>query len=177
MLGAMSGMIFLVSFPFFLIAVDFGFCQCSRNREYRTKLLLFDSRKLNVIILKKVGKIGGDDQKVRSRIKHILSCIDRSIRFEITEVKVRGSVSGSRPPIYEVFLSDEEPAEALRRAFSRYTRKKNPLRCPPELDGVEVCNSVTLATRVRISVLRVSFASCDLFRFYRMGFVCHYFDI
>lgn len=160
-----------------MIAVGFGFCQCSRNQVYRTKLLLFDSRKLNVIILKKVGKIGGDDQKVRSRIKHILSCIDKSIRFEITEVRVRGAVSGSRPPIYEVFLSNEDSAEALRRAFSRYTRKKNPLRCPPELDGVEVCNSVTLATRVRISVLRVSFCFLRFVSFLSDGFCCLYFVI
>ena len=67
--------------------------------------------------------------------------------------QVRGSSTG--PPIYEVRLEDAESAEALRRASSVYTRKKSPLPCPPELKGVEVFNCVTLATRVRISILRV----------------------
>ena len=54
---------------------------------------------------------------------------------------------------------------------------------PPELDGVEVYNSVTLATRVRISILRVSFyylfymVQCSLsilycFHFVSLRFVC-----
>ena len=68
-------------------------------------------------------------------------------------VQVRGS--STSPPIYEVRLKGAASAEALRRASSVYTRKKSPLPCPPELKGVEVFNSVTLATRVRISILRV----------------------
>ena len=67
----------------------------------------------------------------------------------------------SRPPTYEVILEEAQSAEALRKAFSRFTRKKNPVACPPELSGVGVYNSVTLATRVRISILRVG-----LFSFY-----------
>ena len=112
---------------------------------------------MSYIILKKVGKIGGDDRQIRSRLKHVLKCIDKGVQFEVTDVRVRGTASSSRPPIYEVCLDDAEAAEDLRRAFGRFTRKKNPVRRPPELDGVEVSNSVTLATRVRISVLRVSF--------------------
>ena len=109
--------------------------------------------------MKKVGKIGGDDRQIRSRLKHVLSCIDKGVKFEITDVKVRGTASSSRPPIYEVCLDDVEAAEDLRKAFGRFTRKRNPVRCPPELEGVGVLNSVTLATRVRISVLRVRFFS------------------
>ena len=108
------------------------------------------------IVLKKIGKIGGDDRQVRSRLKHVLTCIDKSIKFEIEDVRVLGSNSSSQPPIYEIRLDSAEVAWSLRTAFSRFTRKKNPVRRPPELDGVEVYNSVTLATRVRISVLRVS---------------------
>ena len=107
-------------------------------------------------MLKKIGKIGGDDRQVRSRLKHVLTCIDKSIKFEIEDVRVLGSNSSSQPPIYEIRLDSAEVAWSLRTAFSRFTRKKNPVRRPPELDGVEVYNSVTLATRVRISVLRVS---------------------
>lgn len=62
----------------------------------------------------------------------------------------------SRPPIYEVALEDDESADGLRKAFNRFTRKRNPVARPPELEGVDVFNSVTLATRVRIAVLRVS---------------------
>ena len=104
--------------------------------------------------MKKVGRIGGDDAKIRNRIRHVLSCISKDIRFTISEVRVRGS--GPRPPIYEAVLDDADTAEALRKAFARFTKKKSPMPCPPELKGVEVYNSATLATRVRISILRVN---------------------
>ena len=118
---------------------------------------MFISRKLNCIVLKKVGKIGGDDSRVKSRLRHLLSRINPEVDFTISEVRVRGS--SSLPPIYEVVLTEAEAAEDLRSSFKRFTRKKNPVARPPELDGVEVFNSVTLATRVRISILRVSLLS------------------
>ena len=67
---------------------------------------------MNCIILKKVGKIGGDDRQVKSRVRHILSCISKGVDITITDVKVHGS--GPRPPIYEVHLDDAESAETLR---------------------------------------------------------------
>ena len=48
----------------------------------------FFSSRMNYIILKKVGKIGGNDRQIRSRLKHVLSCIDKGVKFEITDVKV-----------------------------------------------------------------------------------------
>ena len=45
-------------------------------------------RNLNLIILRKVGKIGGDESKVRARVGHILSCISKDIEFNVTDVKV-----------------------------------------------------------------------------------------
>ena len=111
---------------------------------------------MSSIILKKVGKIGGNPDQVRNPIRHILSCIDKTIQFSVTEVKVRGSTASSRPPIYEAVLGDADSAVALRKAFARFTRKKDPARCPPELKGVGIYNSITLATRVRLSILRVS---------------------
>ena len=110
--------------------------------------------KQNLIILKKVGKIGGDEKQVKSRLRHILSCISKRIDFVITDVQSRGA--SHLPPIYEVSLEDSESAIDLRKAFARFTRKKDPVSRPPELEGVEVYNSATLATRVRISILRVS---------------------
>ena len=122
--------------------------------------MFFISRKQNCIILKKVGKIGGDDARVKSRLRHLLSCINPKVDFSISEVRVRGS--SSLPPIYEVVLTEAEASEDLRLSFTRFTRKKNPVDRPPELDGVEIFNSVTPATRVRISILRVSFVfSCS----------------
>ena len=76
--------------------------------------------------MKKVGRIGGDDAKVRNRIKHVLSCISKDIQFTISEVRVRGS--GPRPPIYEAVLDDADTAEALRKAFARFTKKKSPMQ-------------------------------------------------
>ena len=113
------------------------------------------SQQNTVRALQGQGKIGGNDHQVKSSIKLILSCIDKSVDFEVAEVKVRGTSFSSRPPIYEVRLEDADSAEALRKAFTRFTRKKDPVRIPPELKGVAVYSSITLATRVRTSILRV----------------------
>ena len=126
-------------------------------------------RKMSSIILKKVGTIGGTAEQVRTRIRHILSCVDKNIQFSVSEVRVRGSTASSRPPIYEAVLEEASSAEAIRKAFTRFTRKKDPVRCPPELKGVNMYNSVTLATRVRISILRV----CELSAF-RYDFDCYF---
>ena len=111
---------------------------------------------MSTIILKKVGTIGGNEHQVKTRIKQILSRINKSVDFDIAEVRVRGTAFNSRPPIYEVRLEDADSAVALRKSFAQFTRKKDPVRIPPELKGVDVFNSITLATRVRISILRVS---------------------
>lgn len=136
---------------------------CYLSLDARESILAFlFSRRLCTIVLKKLGRIGGDDARVRARLKHILSKIDSGIDFTITDVRVRGA--SSRPPIYEVTLDDEDDAETLRKSFSRFTRKKNPITRPAELDGVEIYNCATLATRVRISILRVgSFSAITLF--------------
>ena len=114
-----------------------------------------------------MGKIGGDVERVRLRLRHILSAIDKDADFRISDVHVRGSASSSLPPIYEVVLEEAESAIQLRETFKRFTRRKSPVPRPAELDEVGVFNSVTLATRVRISILRVSllfiFVICFLF--------------
>ena len=112
-------------------------------------------RRLSSIVLKKLGRIGGDEARVRNRLGHILSKINPDLEFSISSVRTHGS--GSGPPIYEVILDDADAADTLRKSFAKFTRKKNPVACPPELDEVAVYNSVTLATRVRISILRVRF--------------------
>lgn len=108
--------------------------------------------KVGTIILKKVGTIGGTDQQVKSRIRQILSRISKDVDFSVAEVRVRGA-EGSRPPIYEVRLEDPDSAVSLRKAYAQLKGKK----IPPELKGVGVFNSITLATRVRLSILRVGF--------------------
>lgn len=124
---------------------------------------VFCCSKENCIILKNVGKIGGESDRVRSRLRHILSCVDKGVDFRISDVRVRGSAT--MPPIYEIVLEDEESAGDLRKAFKRFSRPKNPVRRPAELEGVAIFNSVTLATRVRISILRVSLVN-PLFIFF-----------
>ena len=113
----------------------------------------FSSRKLGYTVLKKIGCVGGNEGQVRSRIRYILSKIDSRVTVDVAEVRALGS--SSLPPIYEVRLEDSVSAVALRQAFSRFSREKNPVKCPPELEGVGVYNCVSLATRVRISILRV----------------------
>ena len=44
------------------------------------------SRKLGYIVLKKIGRVGGDEGQVRSRVRHILSKIDSRIAVDVAEV-------------------------------------------------------------------------------------------
>ena len=153
MLGEFVFLFFVGFFRFlcnFLVVVFIGLVAFVMSYCF----LVFCSKE-NCVILKNVGKIGGDPDRVRSRLRHILSCIDKGVDFRISDVRVRGSAT--MPPIYEIVLEEEESASDLRKAFRRFTRHKNPVRRPAELEGVAIFNSVTLATCVRISVLRVSF--------------------
>ena len=153
---------FVLYWFFVFLCLSFFYFQVSVATVFNLAFRILFYRKLNCIVLKQVGRIGGDDRQVKSRLRHILSCISKEEAIVITEVKVYGS-TGPRPPIYEVHLDNSETAESLRVAFARFTRKRNPVRCPPELDGVDVYNSVTLATRVRISILRVGLISSFFF--------------
>ena len=57
------------------------------------------SRKLACIILRKIGRVGGDDGQVWSRVRHILSKIDSRIAVDVAEVHASFSLT-----IYELIL-------------------------------------------------------------------------
>ena len=60
-------------------------------------------------------------------------------------------------PVFEVVLDSAAGVEGLIREFYKYVRRKDPIARPPELSGVSIYHSVTIGTRIRISMLRVSF--------------------
>ena len=78
-----------------------------------------------------------------------------SAETEFTVVSVL-TYSAAHSPIYDVELDSTLAVETLLRSFYRFTRRREPVRRPPELEKVSVHHSVTVGTRVRISLLRVS---------------------
>ena len=61
----------------------------------------------------------------------------------------------SSSPIYDVELDSADSVDQLLIASFRFSRKKDPVRRPPELENVSVYHAVTAGTRIRISLLRV----------------------
>ena len=73
--------------------------------------------------------------------------------FEVVNVVVFPS---GNHPVYDVELCSPGAVEALVREFFKYTRRRDPVQRPAELDRVSIHHSVTPGTRVRIALLRVS---------------------
>ena len=81
------------------------YCECNFVSQFDTSGLFclpwcfLLSRKLDCIILRKIGRVGGDDGQVRSRVRHILSKIDSRIAVDVAEVHASFSLT-----IYELVL-------------------------------------------------------------------------
>ena len=58
-------------------------------------------------------------------------------------------------PVYDVELDYAKSVEFLVKEFFKFTRRKDPLVRPTELERVSLFHSVTAGTRIRISLLRV----------------------
>ena len=65
--------------------------------------------------------------------------------------------SAKSAPVFNAELDSAEAVDAILREFSKFTRRSNPVKRPPELEDVALYHAVTPGTRIRISLLRVSF--------------------
>ena len=83
----MKGILVVLSF-LFLNFLSFSLLLFLFAALSALNLFPFTFSRLNCIIVKKVGKIGGDENQVRSRIRHVLSCIDKKISFRVNDVQV-----------------------------------------------------------------------------------------
>ena len=108
------------------------------------------------MIVKGLGRIDGsnsrDQEGLRARVARVLGAIG-SVPVAVLKVVVYPPHSA---PVYDCELSSAEAVSALVRDFYKFTRRRDPVRRPVELEGVSVYHSVTPGTRVRISLLRVS---------------------
>ena len=109
------------------------------------------------LILKGLGPIGGSGQQpsqqvLKTRLTSVLGQIGADLPFVVINVVTYSRSS----PVYDVELGSSASVDALLRSYYRFTRRRDPVARPPELDGVTLYHSVTPGTRVRISLLRVS---------------------
>ena len=93
-----------------------------------------------------------DPASLRAKLASILRLIS-DCEFVVTNVFTYASPAS---PIYDVELDTTSAVETILRSFYRFTRRRDPVRRPPELDRVSIHHSVTPGTRVRISLMRVS---------------------
>ena len=109
------------------------------------------------VIVKGLGQIGSgsrDQSLLTTRLTAVLSNVGSELEFNIVKVNV---FPPPNHPVYDVELETAESVDALLKAFSRFTRRYEPITRPSSLDGLSMYHSVTTGTRVRISLLRVSY--------------------
>ena len=93
-------------------------------------------------------------RQVRDLIKTVQQVNRVNFSFEIVYIfnPKKGRPAG--PTLYNVRLGSFETARRVRDLWSGFFRRNNPLKLPVGLKGVSIRNKVTLATRVRIAIMR-----------------------
>ena len=97
--------------------------------------------------------MGEQDQlALRTRLASVLSLVSSHPQFNVSNVI---TFSAGSSPVYSAELDSTEAVASLLRAFMRFTRRRDPVSRPADLEKVGLYHSVTIGTRVRISLLRV----------------------
>lgn len=98
----------------------------------------------------------GDARKqVRAALLQVVKAFQLQLRFEVLYVfnPIKKRLTG--PTLYQVRLSSVEASKAIRDAFSGFFRRNSPVPKPPGLrDVTSIRNRVTMATRVRVEIMR-----------------------
>ena len=110
------------------------------------------------VIVKGLGQVGSsgsqqDPRLLKSRLTSVLAHVGAQTAYTVVNVMV---YSSSVYPVYDVQLDSLEAVGSLLKEFSKFTRRRDPVPRPAELQGVSLYRSVTTGTRVRVSLLRVS---------------------
>ena len=107
--------------------------------------------------LSTVGKAWQNDvrKQVRAALLEVAKAFRLHIRFEVLYVYNPIKPRTSGPTLYHVRLDSAECSKSLRDAWSGFFNKSRPVPKPPALHAVtRLGNKVTLATRVRVAILR-----------------------
>ena len=88
-----------------------------------------------------------------SRISSVLALVGANVDVRVKSVVV---FPGAKP-VYKAELESAEVVKALLSGHSQYTRRRDPVARPQGLENVFLYTCVTPGTRIRISLLRVSF--------------------
>ena len=94
-------------------------------------------------------------KQVSAALRLVAKTFQLQIRFEVLHVynPIRQRLTG--PTLYHVRLNSVEASKALRDSWSGFFRRSQPAHKPPGLLEVSsIRNKVTLATRVRVEIMR-----------------------
>ena len=116
---------------------------------------------VTVLGLKRLGRMTPREwqtaarSQVRELFKYILHLHRVKLDFSVLYVgnPVRKRTTGGT--VYNVRLNSVTASKTLRDLFSGFFRHENPVNLPPDLRGISLRNKVTIATRIRIEILRV----------------------
>ena len=137
-----------------MVSVNFDPVVNSINALIR--LSIFSLRTRCRIIIKGLGHVGSSSQRsqetLKNRVTSVLSAVGSSAEFDVLDVFTYSSGSN---PVYDAKLSSAEAVEIIIKEFYKFTRRRDPVRRPAELERVNLYHSITPGTRVRISILRV----------------------
>ena len=122
---------------------------------------------VTILGLKRLGRMSGREWQVAAKaqvkefFKYVLHLHHARLDFTVLYVgnPVRQRTTGGT--VLNVKLDSVASSQRLRDLYSGFFRKENPVNLPRDLRGISLRNKVTLATRIRIEILRV-FASNHL---------------
>lgn len=135
------------------VATDAEFRDWTLNRNEEDWLTILGAPRLN-------GKLKPREWQVEARkmvhdmIKAVLRAHCVKLEFSVLYVAnpVRGRTTGMT--VLNVRLNSVEASKRVRDLYSGFFRKEDPVTLPPQFRGVSIRNKTTLATRIRIRILR-----------------------
>ena len=93
-------------------------------------------------------------KQVVDLFKLVLKACKVNMGFTVLYVQNPLRYRTSGQTVYNVQMGSVSESSRLRKMYSGFFSHNRPLQCPPSLKGIGVRNKVTIATRVRISILQ-----------------------
>ena len=93
-------------------------------------------------------------KQVSNCIKTVLQATRVRLDFDVLHVSNPFRKTNTGPTVYNVQMDSVHSSKRIRDLFSGFFRHHRPVECPASLKTLSVRNKVTIATRVRISILQ-----------------------
>ena len=134
------------------VATDAEFKDWTLNRNEEDWLTILGAPRLGKMLPREWQAAAR--RQVHEMIKAVLRA--NSVKMDFTVLYVGNPVRGRETgmTVLNVRLNSVAVSKQVRDLYSGFFRKENPISLPPQFRGISIRNKVTLATRIRLRILR-----------------------